>query len=321
MKVKWKGLLSSQRALPGGGPQGGTLGIEEYLSQNNDNTDILDEDEKFKFIDDLSTLEIINLISIGLACYSYQNHVPSDIATNSLFLDPKNVKSQDYLRNIESWSESKQMKLNEKKTNYMIFNFSSNYQFNTRLDIDGRKIDQICETKLLGLKIRDDLSWKSNTEMLTRKAYMRMTILKKLIQFEVPVYELVQIYILYIRSVVEQYATVWHSSITSGEKNDLERTQKVALKIIFGNSYTTYRDALQSAGLETLSARRTRLCLNFAKKCIKHERTKAMFPLNQIPVETRNREFFKVTNAKTERLAKSAIPYMQRLLNGHFKNN
>ena len=134
--------------------------------------------------------------------------------TNSLFLDPKNVKSQDYLRNIASWSESKQMKLNEKKTNYMIFNFSSNYQFNTRLDIDGRKIDQICETKLLGLKIRDDLSWKSNTEMLTRKAYMRMTILKKLIQFEVPVGELVQIYILYIRSVVEQYATVWHSFIT-----------------------------------------------------------------------------------------------------------
>ena len=163
MKVKWKGLLSSPRALPGGGPQGGTLGIEEYLSQNNDNTEFLDEDEKFKFIDDLSTLEIINLISIGLACYSYQNHVPSDIATNSLFLDPKNVKSQDYLRNIESWSESKQMKLNEKKTNYMIFNFSSNYKFNTRLDIDGRKIDQICETKLLGLKIRDDLSWKSNT--------------------------------------------------------------------------------------------------------------------------------------------------------------
>ena len=225
----------------------------------------MDEEEKFKFIDDLSTLEIINLISIGLVSYNCQNHVPSDIATNSLYLDPKKVKSQEYLRNIESWTKSKQMKLNEKKTNYMIFNFSSNYQFNTRLDLDGRKIDQIHETKLLGLKIKDDLSWKANNEMITRKAYMRMTILKKLIQFNLPVGELVQIYILYIRSVVEQNATVWHSSITSGEKNDLERTQKVALKIIFGNSYTTYTDALQLAGLETLSARRTRLCLNYAK--------------------------------------------------------
>ena len=41
MKEKWKGLLSKKRALPGGGPQGGTLGIEEYLSQSNGNTDLL----------------------------------------------------------------------------------------------------------------------------------------------------------------------------------------------------------------------------------------------------------------------------------------
>ena len=69
MKVKWKGLLSGARTLPGGGPQGGTLGIEEYLSQSNDNTDFLDPEDKYKFIDDLSLLEIINLISIGLSSY------------------------------------------------------------------------------------------------------------------------------------------------------------------------------------------------------------------------------------------------------------
>ena len=64
MIVKWKGLHSKVRPLPGGGPQGGTLGIEEYLSQSNDNVDFLNHDEKYKFIDDLSILEIINLISI-----------------------------------------------------------------------------------------------------------------------------------------------------------------------------------------------------------------------------------------------------------------
>ena len=158
------------------------------------------------------------------------------------------------------------MQLNTKKTNYMVFNFSSKYQFNTRLNLDEGNLEQVHETKLLGLKLRDDLSWKSNTEMLTKKAYMRMIILKRLIKFSVPIEELIQIYILYIRSVVEQYATVWHSSITSGEKNDIERIQKVALKIIFGSSYTTYMDALNWTGLDTLHARRTKLCLNFAKK-------------------------------------------------------
>ena len=92
---------------------------------------------------------------------------------------------------------------------------------------------------------------------------------------------------------------------------------KVALKIIFGTSYTTYSDVLQWAGLDTLTARRTKLCLNFAKKCIKNERTRSMFPVNQKVVNTRNHELYKVTNARTERLAKSSIPYMQRLLNAN----
>ena len=320
MRVKWRGRLSTSRALPGGGPQGGTLGIEEYLSQNNDNTDFLENDDKYKFIDDLSTLELINLLSIGLASYDFENHVPSDIAAGNFFLQPYKIKSQNYLENIEHWTESKQMKLNKKKTNYMIINFSSNYQFNTRLHIGGTKIDQITETKLLGLKIRDDLTWKSNTEMLTKKAYMRMIILKKLVQFSIPIEELVQIYKLYIRSIVEQYAVVWHSSITNGEKRDLERTQKVALRIIFGNAYTTYTDALEWTGLDTLEVRRSKLCLNFAKKCIKNEKTKSMFPTNESEVNTRNHEYFKVTNARTDRLAKSAIPYMQRLLNANLKH-
>ena len=36
MKVKWHGELSEKRDLRGGGPQGSTFGIWEYLSQSND---------------------------------------------------------------------------------------------------------------------------------------------------------------------------------------------------------------------------------------------------------------------------------------------
>ena len=61
------------------------MGIEEYLSQSNNNVDFLDQDEKYKFIDDLSMLEIINLISIGLSSYNCHSHVPSKVATSNLF--------------------------------------------------------------------------------------------------------------------------------------------------------------------------------------------------------------------------------------------
>ena len=45
MKVKWHGLLSEERELPGGGPQGCSVGLHEYDSQTNNNCNFVDEDE------------------------------------------------------------------------------------------------------------------------------------------------------------------------------------------------------------------------------------------------------------------------------------
>ena len=126
MRVKWKGFISTLRALNGGGPQGGTLGIEEYLSQSNDNTNFLDEEEKFKYIDDLSMLELVNLISIGIANHNFKVSVASDIGIGNKYLPPENIQSQTYIQNIEAWTHEKQMKLNVSKSKYMIFNFSKN---------------------------------------------------------------------------------------------------------------------------------------------------------------------------------------------------
>ena len=41
MTVKWHGCQSMPREINGGGPQGGTLGILEYLSQSNNNSDMV----------------------------------------------------------------------------------------------------------------------------------------------------------------------------------------------------------------------------------------------------------------------------------------
>ena len=272
MQVKWRGLLSKVRALPGGGPQGGTLGIEEYLSQTNGNTDFLEDDEKYKFIDDLSILEILNLISMALSNYDYQSHVASDIGTEHKYVDPNSLKTQTYLDKIADWTDKKEMKLNCKKTKYMIFNPSKNFQFNTRLKLEGKNIEQVHETKLLGVIIQDDLSFKSNTEFITKKAYKRMIILKNLYHFNLPISDMIEIYCLYIRSVVEQAAVVWHSSLTKGKQLDIERIQKVAMRIILKDEYINYTHALRITGMSTLKSRRNSLCLNFARKCVRNKK-------------------------------------------------
>ena len=209
------------------------------------------------------------------------------------------------------------MKLNVAKTKYMVFNFTRNHQFQTRLHLDGQLLEQVHQARLLGLIISDDLTWKANSGQIIKKAYKRMSILTNLFKFAVPKHELIHIYKLYIRSVLEQSCIVWHSSITKGESLDLERVQKVALKIILSENYTTYDNALRSCNLKSLSERRSELALRFAKKCIKNPKTADIFPYNEPLRRTRITENFEVTNAHTERLAKSAIPFMQRLLNSH----
>ena len=207
------------------------------------------------------------------------------------------------------------MKLNCQKSDYMIFNQSHLYQFNTRLYIDQNLLNQVKETCLLGVKITDDLKWLKNTASLVSRCYQRMVILRNLSTFHVPVEELVNIYCLYIRSVAEQSCVLWSSSITSGEEYDLERIQKVALRIILQSDYIDYSNALYITNLHTLKARRSILSKRFALKCTKNEKTRDMFPLNLNNINTRHPEKYSVTKAKTSRLANSAIPTMQRQLN------
>ena len=60
-----------------------------------------------------------------------------------------------------------------------------------------------------------------------------VSINRNLSSFNVPVEDLVDIHKLYIRSVTEQSSDVWSSSITSGEKAALVKTEKSALRAIF----------------------------------------------------------------------------------------
>ena len=315
MQVKWNGKTSKTKNMNGGGAQGGLLGILEYLSQNNDCAGFLSDEDRYKYIDDLSILEIINLISVGISSYNCKLQIPSDIGTENKFIPPENISTQKHLNQINDWTNEKKMMVNSDKSKYMIVNYTRNYQFNTRLVLDENLLKQVAETRLLGVIVDERLSWQSNTSHIVKKAYKRMTILHKLYEFAVPLEDLIDIFILYIRSVLESSAAVWHSSLTEGQVLEIERVQKVALRIILKDEYINYDTALQACNLLTLHERREDLCATFAKKCTKNPKTADMFPLNDHAYETRHPEKYLVTHANTNRLAKSSIPYMQRLLN------
>ena len=104
MQVKWRGLLSTKRHLPGSGAQGSFLGNWEYLSQTNNNADCVPVENRWKWVDDLTTLEIINLITLGMSSYNFKQHVASDIGIHGQYIDPSLLKNQNYINTIDKWS-------------------------------------------------------------------------------------------------------------------------------------------------------------------------------------------------------------------------
>ena len=278
---------------------------------------IVNESERFRFLDDLSILEIINLLTVGLTSFNIKHQVPNDVANHNQFIDPRHLKSQVWLNEIRNWTHNQKMKINGKKSKTMIFNYTDNYQFSTRLKLDGEPIEVIDSTKLLGTVISSDLKWDQNTNYIVKKANARMELIRRIAGFGANKEDLKQLYILFVRSQLEQSAVVWHSSLTEENSNDLERVQKSAIKMIMGENYKGYKKALDYLNLDTLDERRKELCIRFAKKALKNEKANKMFPLNdkRHRMDTRKPEKFKVMKAKTERFKKSAIIYMQNLLN------
>ena len=64
MQVKHNNIYSKTHKLPGGGPQGTLIGLIEYFVQSNDNADGVEPELRYKYVDDLTVLELVMLASL-----------------------------------------------------------------------------------------------------------------------------------------------------------------------------------------------------------------------------------------------------------------
>ena len=177
-------------------------------------------------------------------------------------------------------------------------------------------LEIVNETKILGLILSDDLTWRKNTNNLVSKANARMIILRKLVEFSIPSTDLVNLYCIFIRSILEFNCAVWFSSISEEECSDLERVQKNACRLILKNKYNDYDQALACLNLQTLKERRSKLAMRFAEQCLRNEEMQYLFPKTTTKEHNlRNTETFHVKFAHSSRLYRSSIPTLQRMLN------
>ena len=238
-----------------------------YISASNDAAGGLEGEDKYKYCDDLTILELIALGGV-LTEYNFKEHVASDVAVDQLYLNPTNFKTQENLDELQNWTSANLMRLNEKKTHYILFN-RARTPFTTRLTVNGQVLEKKQHIKLLGVWLQEDGGWEKNTQELCKKAYTRLGMLTKLRYAGVSIENLLIIYKLHIRTCLEYNAVSFHSSLSSQQEASLERCQSVCLKVILQDNYISYEAALEMAGLEKLADRRLKRCLDFAKKVSK----------------------------------------------------
>ena len=154
----------------------------------------------------------------------------------------------------------------------MVFNNCKKWDFMPQFEVEGNQIEFVEEMKMLGVVMRGDMKWSSNTKYIVEKGYTRLWILRRLKNHGAGYEDLLDVYMKQVRSVLELAVPAWHPGLTQSDSIDIERVQKAALHIILGNKYSSYSSALKTTQLDSLAARREALCLKFSKKAVKHEK-------------------------------------------------
>ena len=185
---------------------------------------------------------------------------------------------QEQLLNIERFTIVNKMKINTSKSNIMIFNRAKNHDFQPEYAFsDGETLNVLEETRLLGIQLSTDLKWNSNTKSVCKKAMSKMWLLRRMKMINLEPQIILEYYLKEIRVLAEQGVPIWNSGLTVQQLRDLERIQKVALKIILAENYGTYENACKIFDSEKMSDRRLAISTNYAVKLFKSDRSSQFF--------------------------------------------
>ena len=232
-RVKLRNNVSTWLKLNGAVPQGSWLGPLCFIVYMN-GMELQDGTLTHKYIDDITISESISCSNVSLL------HTAVD--------------------KVKDWSDQNNMKLNENKTKEMYISFKQNPAPVPPLIINSNAVERVHSFKILGVRLSDDLSWKSHVNHMHSRATYRLYYLRQLRRCGLSQCDLLAYYRTVIYPILEYACPVWHARLTKGE-SDIEEIQTCALKIIYSD--IPYEASIQKAQIEFLKTRRERLSKQF----------------------------------------------------------
>ena len=254
--VKYLNCFSDHLPIFNGIPQGTILGPLLFSLMINSLSTLYDN--RWKFVDDLTVLEI---------CHK------------NIFSNPMGI-----LQDIACEASSLDMTVNPSKSAIVSVSFlKSPPLFLAPIPPET----SVTSLKLLGVTISSNLKWDAHINNILRQANSSLSLLKLLNKFSCPQSHLLQVYISFVRPILEYACPVWHPGLSNEATQKIENVQKRALRIIFKEGMIPYLHLLNISNLETLERRRNNLCLRFGKLALLNPRTANLFPEYHVPDRNR----------------------------------
>ena len=180
--------------------------------------------------------------------------------------------------------------------------------------INGKRLEVIERTKLLGVVCTSDGKFAENTKHIAAKGHAKIWFLRRLKLLGASTSVLTLLFKLFVRSQLEVAAPLWANSITIGDRSRLERVQRAAVAVLTAGSRLDYGQSLQGLGLCNLEKRRQALVKKQAIKMAEDTRYSDFFEL-RTGSKTRSKNRYMEPTYKTNRMKFSAIPSFLRSLN------
>ena len=170
-----------------------------------------------KFIDDLSLATAINLKETLVVDPDLPRPLAYHQRTSHTLPQDRNIMQQHF-NDLMKHANKHKMVINENKSKVMLFNQGRKYDFLPAIEADnGKFLQTVEEIRLLGLVVRSDLSWQGNTDLICKKAYGRLWMIRNLKKLGVDRNDLLDVYNKQCRSILELAVPAWAPCITIKE--------------------------------------------------------------------------------------------------------
>ena len=170
---------------------------------------------------------------------------------------------------LRPWIYSSNISLYNFRGEFLQWSWNQNRKYSIVLKQSDSNVDEVTHTKLLGVNNDNHLSFPKHIDAITQTANRKCHGLVVLKWAGINTSSLVVLYQSQIRPSVAYSAAACYPYTTGTQQEQLEMTQKLALRIIFPE-VEHYCDRLEMAGINTLCIELDLICRKYAMKVYQH---------------------------------------------------